>query len=69
MKPPFMTQPEAWTRAQRTQADPVRAACAVEKPRPRGVPVADRIGGFLLCVGAGITVALLAVHELAGSVA
>lgn len=68
MKPPFMTQPAAWTRAQRTQTDPVRAACAVEVPRPRGVPVADRIGGFLLCVGAGITVALLAVHELAGSV-
>ena len=41
MKAPFLTMPEAWTRAQRTQADPVRAACAVEVPRPRGVPVAD----------------------------
>lgn len=69
MKPPFLSCPAAWTRAQRTQADPVRAACAVEAPRPHGVPLADRIGGFLLCCGAGITVALLVVHELAGGVA
>lgn len=34
-----------------------------------GVPLADCIGGFLMCVGAGITVALLIVHELAGSAA
>ena len=33
------------------------------------VPIVDRIGGVLLCVGVGVTFALLLVHELAGSVA
>lgn len=31
------------------------------------VPLVDRIGGVLLCVGVGIVFALLLVHELAGS--
>ncbi len=34
MKPPFLTDPSAWTRAPRSVADPVRYASPIESPKP-----------------------------------
>lgn len=50
---------QAWNAG---QMDPIER-CASR------VPLADRIGGVLLCIGVGIVFALLLVHELAGSAA
>lgn len=63
MKPEFLTTPEAWTRASRTIADPVRAACAIERTQRRASR-AERIGGDILAALIALALVAIGLHEM-----
>lgn len=63
MKPQFLDVPEAWTRAQRCSADPVRAACAIEGPT-RSTSRLDRLAGDALAVVIALALVALALNEM-----
>jgi len=58
MKPEFLTSPAAWTRAPRTSQSAVDAACAIQRQRETGYPLAWWVAMILICVATAVVVML-----------
>ena len=61
-RPPFLDRPGLWTRTGSTASDPVREACAIERPAPS---LAARVADALCWGVALVLLAILAAAAFA----